>query len=137
LTAVQELLDTLARGDDAAIAARIYGAESLPDSARQIPLGLLRRLRAPRPGLHLQVVERHRSGRFELLILRVPWLAGPGDPAGGHHPLLVAEQGGSPRAVGFVLPWNEVLPQLEAEMPAIMPLSLLWISRPRGAPPGA
>jgi hypothetical protein len=126
---MQDLLDILAWGDDAQVAHRIYGSESLTEDQCLIPLALLRALRAPRPGLRLSVVERHASGRFELLILRVPWLETEGKSGSGYRPLLVAEQVGTLRALGYVLPWNEILGQLGAEMASVMPLSLVWILR--------
>jgi hypothetical protein len=126
---VDELLDILAHGDDAAVAGRVYDAEALSDSERRVPLGLLRSPRAPTRGSRLEVVERHPSGRFELVVLRVPWQAKAGEPGSGYHPLLVTEQSGTLRAVGFVLPWNEVIPRLGAEMAGVLPLSVVWVGR--------
>ena len=126
---MKELLNILAHGDDTQLAGRVYNTESLSDSARQIPVILLRTLHAPRPDMRLTVVERHPSGRFELVILRIPWAVQSSEPGSGYHPLLVAEQAGELRAVGFVLPWNEVIPQLGAEMNSILPLSMVWITR--------
>jgi hypothetical protein len=134
---VEELLDILAHGNDAQVAARVYDVESLSESARRIPLSFLRTLRAPRPDLRLEVVERHRSGRFDLLILWVSWFAKADEPGSGYHPLLVTEQGGTLRAVGFVLPWNEVIPQLGAEMSSVTPLSVIWITRSMAFKSGA
>jgi hypothetical protein len=126
---MNELLDILAHGDDAQLAARVYDTEALSESARQVSVGLLQLLRAPQGNAALEVVERHPSGRFELVILRVPWKHRAGDPVSSLHPLLVAEQSGQLRAVGFMLPWNDIMPRLEAEMDIIMPLSMLWIGR--------
>lgn len=132
------LLNILAYGDDAAVTSTVYDAESLTDAAIQIPLALLRTLRAPEPGLRLEVVERHQSGRFELLILRLPWKTNPREPGSGLHPLLIADQAGTPRAVGFVLPWNEIVQSLESELNSVTSLSVMWIQRLaalRAAPP--
>jgi hypothetical protein len=126
---VDEFLDILAHGDDAAVTARIYDAEYLSTSSRQVPLGLLRKLHAPAPGWKLEVVERHPGDGFELLVLRIPWLVNSGEPDSGLHPLIVAEQGGALRAVGFVLPWNEVIPRLGPEMSKVMSLAMIWIGR--------
>jgi hypothetical protein len=126
---VEELLNILAHGDDSQVVARIYNAEFLSDLARQIPLNFLRSLRAPWPEASLEVVERHPRGQFELVILRLSWRVKETEPGSEYHPLLVAEQGGSLRVVGFVLPWNELIPQLGPEMGTVMPLSLIWISR--------
>jgi hypothetical protein len=67
--------------------------------------------------------------RFELVVLWVPWQAKAAEPGSGYHPLLVTEQRGSLRAVGFILPWNEVMPQLETEMASVIPLSIIWVTR--------
>jgi len=127
---VDELLDILAHGDDAAVMSRIYDADSLSDAECEVPLGLLQSLRAPDPKSHLHIVERHPSGRFELVVLRVPWRVKAGESDSGYHPLIVAEQGGALRAVGFVLPWNEVIARLDAELEEeVMPLSAVWVGR--------
>lgn len=126
---VDELLGILAHGDDIQVAARVFAVESLSEAARQIPVNFLHCLRAPQADLHLEVVERHPSGRFQLLILLVPWFGKDGKPGSEYHPLLVTEEDGSLRVVGFVLPWNEVMPQLESEMGSLMPLSIIWITR--------
>ena len=128
-TTLEPLLQVLAHGDDNELAARIYAAESLSPAARSIPLGLLRALRAPSPAVRLEVDARHGSGRFELVVLRVPWNATPDDPVSAFHPLIVAPQHDQYRAVGFVLPWNEIIPMLEAERAELHLLSAIWIQR--------
>ena len=124
----ESLLNAIAHGGEPHVSAYVYGGNDLSFSERRFALDLLSRLHAPSADQSLTIVERQASGRFTLLILRVPWLAHDGDPASGYHPLLVAEQGNSYRAVGYVLPWNEIIPQFSAEeMGQIQSLSIRWI----------
>lgn len=130
---MDELLDILAHGDDTEVTARIYDVECLSETARSIPLDLLRKLHAPDRHWRLELIERRHSGRFELLVLRIPWLVMANEPGSGLHPLIVADQGGALRTVGFVLPWNHVVPRLGAEMNEIASLSMAWIGRASAA----
>jgi hypothetical protein len=55
----------------------------------------------------------------------------PGTPVCVYPAIAVTKEDGPDpfRAVRFVLPCNESVPQLEAEMGRLLPLSMAWISR--------
>ncbi|NEO83410.1 MAG: hypothetical protein F6J87_03995 [Spirulina sp. SIO3F2] len=125
-----ELLSVLAHGDDSQLKTVIYNYQLLTESEWQIPLKLLRKLQSPESKQNLSVVEEHYLDRFVLLILRVPWLDEPDVPLSKLHPLIVAEQDGKLRAIGYVLPWNEITEQFSTvDVSTIRQLSMIWIQK--------
>lgn len=53
----------------------------------------------------------HRSGRFMMIVTRVPWPRGT-EPA-GLWPIIITGETGREQVVGFVLPFNDIFPLLQ------------------------
>ncbi|APR75907.1 Hypothetical protein A7982_01254 [Minicystis rosea] len=123
---VDELLEVLARGEMTDLEAAVYGGDSLSPEQLEVPTRLLGDLRAP-PGDHFfKIVERHTKGRFELVILDVPWKRVPDRRGSGYHPLLVTREP-EVRVIGFVMPWNEIMDRLPPDGGVLGELSAQWI----------
>ncbi|HET6325965.1 MAG TPA: hypothetical protein VFG04_14910 [Planctomycetaceae bacterium] len=124
------LFGTLARGSDAQVASLIYGGARLTDDERGVPLALLARLRLSDIDTAVRVLDAGYQDPFWLLVLllRTRQL----------HPLLIVHEDGAPKLAGFVLPWNEIIPQFsEQQLAGANRLVVWWSQRLRELNPGA
>jgi len=125
---MQPLLDRIAHAPESELPGLLYGYTQSSAGAQQVLLGMLRPLRAPSPEQRMSVEEVRRSGRFTMVVVRVPWPRGT-EPA-GMQPIIITGDAGNAQVVGYILPFNDILTLMQdADMQSITELSQWWIQK--------
>jgi hypothetical protein len=123
---LQPLLDKISHSPDSELSNLLYGYSKSSAGAQQVLLGMLRPLRAPTPDQHMTIEGVRQSGRFTMIVARVPWPRGT-EPA-GLQPILITGENGHEQVVGSVLPFDDILSLMQGEdMQNITELSQWWI----------
>ena len=127
---MHEFLEKVSHGPEAELGELIYGYTPTSPGAKQVLLEMLRPLRAPSADQHMRIEASQDAGRFTILAVRVPWPQPPqryGFPD-GFQPIIICHEGGRDSLVGYLLPFNDIMPQFQGtEMSDIMRLSQWWI----------
>jgi|GEM_PF-2825811 len=125
---MQPLLDRLSHSPESELPGLLYGYSMSTPGAQKVLLGMLSPLRAPSPEQHMSVETVRRSGRFTMIVARVPWPRGT-EPA-GFQPIIVTGDAGHEQVVGYILPFNDIFSLMQgADMQSITELSHWWIQR--------
>lgn len=125
---MQTVLDKISHSPESELPGLLYGYTQSSPGAQQVLIGMLRPLRAPSPQQHMSVEAVRQSGRFTMIVARVPWPRGS-DPA-GLQPVIVSGDAGREQVVGYVLPFNDIIPLVSgADMQSITALSHWWIQQ--------
>jgi len=104
----------------------LFGYDRVSESDQQALLGMFNPLLAPTSNLHLSIESIRSSGRFSIIIVSVPW--NKETNSGELHPVLLVNEDGKDKIIGFVLPFNEVVPLLsEADRKTVFELSQHWL----------
>jgi hypothetical protein len=125
---LQPLLDKISHSPESELPGLLYGYSQSSAGAQRVLLGMLRPLRAPTPDQRISVDAVHQSGRFTMIAARVPWPRGT--QPGGSQPIIITGDAGHEQVVGFVLPFNDILPLMQdADTQSITELSQWWIQQ--------
>jgi hypothetical protein len=123
---LQLLLDRISHSPESELPALLYGYNESPARVRQVLPGMLRPLRAPSPEQHMSVEAVRQSGRFTMIVARVPWPLSV--KAGGLHPIMVTGAPGREKVVGYLLPFNDIFPLMQGtDMRDVNELSQWWV----------
>lgn len=123
---LQSLLDEIAHDPTGKKGDALFGYDRISESDQQALLEMLGPLRAPTSNVHLSIESRRSSGRFSIVIVRVPWNKETG--SGELHPVLLINEDGEHKVIGYVLPFNEVVPLIsEADRKKLFELSKHWL----------
>ncbi len=123
---MEEFLDKVSQVPESELSGLLYGYGQLKPGAQKVLVGMLRPLRAPSPNEHIIIEAVRESGRFTMIVARVPWMRNsqPTDLL----PIIVAKSAGHQQIVGFVLPFDDTIPLFsEEDLEKIHGLSLWWI----------
>lgn len=122
----QALLDRIAHGTDVDVGHAIYGFGQAPPPARKVLIGMLQPLRAPSADGKLSIEAAHTEGEFTLLIVRVSWPLR--NSPNGRQPVIICHRAGEPQVVGYVLPFNDLMPRFSsADLASMAALSRWWM----------
>jgi hypothetical protein len=125
---MQPLLDKISHSPESELPGLLYGFTQSSPAAQKVLLGMLRPLRAPSPEQHMSAEAIRQSGRFTMVVARVPWQRGTEPP--GLQPIIVAGDAGHEQIVGYILPFDDIMPLLQgADMQSITELSQWWIQQ--------
>ena len=125
---MQPLLDKISHSPESELPGLLYGYSQSSPGAQKVLLGMLRPLRAPPSEQHMSVESVRQSGRFTMIVARVPWPRGT-EPA-GFQPIIITGDAGHEQVVGYILPFNGIFPLMQpADMQSITELSQWWIQR--------
>jgi hypothetical protein len=120
--AVDEMVGVLTGGSDAQIVERVFGGAG-PGGVPEV----LRPLRDPGSSGRPEVLARRTAGRFTLVVVRLPWLDDPADPAAAERPLLLTIDHGRVKVAGLVSPFEGVAASFTAaDWHAVTRLSAWW-----------
>lgn len=104
------VLADVAHGPADQLGRSIYGYEVLRPGARKAVVDLLQPLRAPAPNQNAQVEAVWKLDRFAVAAVRVPW--NHKDPL---YPVIFCLDQDRPRIVGYVLPFDDLIPRFFAK----------------------
>jgi hypothetical protein len=125
---MQSLLDKISHSPESELPGLLYGYSQSSTEAQEVLLGMLRPFRAPSSEQHMSVEAVRQSGRFTMIVARVPWPRGT-EPA-GLQPIIVTGDAGHEQIVGYMLPFNDILPLMQGgDMQSITELSQWWIQK--------
>jgi hypothetical protein len=125
---MQPLLDKISHSPEAELPSLLYGYSQSSVGAQKVLLGMLRPLRAPSSEKHMSVETVRQSGRFTMIVARVPWPRGT-EPA-GLQPIIITGDAGHEQVVGYILPFNDIIPLMQgSDMQSITELSQWWIQK--------
>jgi hypothetical protein len=125
---MQPLLDKISHSPESELPGLLYGYSQSSTGAQEVLLGMLRPLRAPSSEQHMSVEAVRQSGRFTMIVARVPWPRGT-EPA-GLQPIIVTGDAGHEQVVGYILPFNDIFPLMQdGDMQNITELSQWWIQK--------
>jgi hypothetical protein len=125
---MQPLLDKISHLPESELPGLLYGYSQSSAGAQQVLLGMLRPLRAPSSEQHMSVEEVRQSGRFTMIVARVPWPRGT-EPA-GLQPIIITGDSGHEQVVGYILPFNDIFTLIQGvDMQSITELSQWWIQK--------
>lgn len=125
-TNMAPLLEKISHSPESELPGLLFGYNQSSAGAQKVLLGMLRPLRAPSSDQNMSVEEVHQSGRFTMIVARVPWPRGTEPP--GLQPIIVTGDVGHEQLVGYVLPFDDILPLIQgADMQNITELSQWWI----------
>ena len=136
---IQTFLDKLSHAPESDLPGLVYGYSKVSPGAQQVLIGQLSPLRAPSPEQHVSIEAVQQSGRFTMIVARVPWPRGA--QPGGLQPVLITGSAGQEQLVGYLLPFDDTMPLMGGtDMECIGELSKWWIEAygmrdNRGAPP--
>src|SRR5215831_19799596 len=85
--ATQTILNKISHSPDSELPGLIFGYSQSSPAAQKVLLGMLRPLRAPSPEQHMSVEAVRESGRFTMIVARVPWSRG--SLPGGLQPIII------------------------------------------------
>jgi hypothetical protein len=132
---VQGLLDRLAYDTDEEVPSLVFGYREVSPAAQDVLRTSLLPVRAPSRDQRMTVVAVRTSGSFTMAAVRVPWSRGSQAP--GMQPILVVDDAGTDKLVGYILPFNDVIPLIRAgDMERILRLSTWYLEGYADAPPG-
>jgi hypothetical protein len=123
---MQTVLDKVSHAQEAELPALLYGYSKSSAGAQKVLLTMLQPLRAPSKDQHMSVEAVHQSGRFTLIVARVPWRRG--SQPGGLQPIIICGETGHEQIVGYVLPFDDIIHNFAGpDMGSITQLSQWWI----------
>ena|SRR5215468_10383922 len=123
---MQALLDKLSHGPETELPMMLYGYKQSSPGAQNVSLGMLKALRPPTAEQHMTFENFRRAGRFTMIVARVPWHKGP--YAYEHQPIIFCREGEQEQVVGYVLPFNDILPLIQGnDMQSVMELSQWYL----------
>ena len=125
---MQLLLDKISHSPESELPSLLYGYSQSSTGAQKVLLGMLHPLRAPSSEQHMSVETVRQSGRFTMIVARVPWPRGT-EPA-GLQPIIVTGDAGHEQVVGYILPFNDIFPLMQGDdLQSITELSQWWIQK--------
>ena len=125
---MQPLLDKISHSPESELPGLLYGYSQSSPGAQRVLLGMLQPLRAPSPEQHMSVVAVRQSGRFTMIVARVPWPRG--SQPGGFQPIIVTGDVGKEQVVGYVLPFNDIFSLMQGEdMQSVTELSQWYVQQ--------
>jgi hypothetical protein len=118
----ESFLDSLVIGDDK-IKSSIYLGEKMSEEAKEVCQNLLNyHFHSSDSSSFLEEKQRHISGKFVLLVLSSSW------KENDETPLILTVQGDTPKSVGIMLPFNDLVPLLSNDDSAeIGNLTAIWV----------
>jgi len=123
---MQTVLDKVSHTQEAELPTLLYGYSKSSPAAQKVLLAMLQPLRAPSKDQNMSVEAVQRSGRFTMIVARVPWRRG--SQPGGLQPIIICGETGHEQVVGYVLPFDDIANDFAgADMGSIMELSHWWI----------
>jgi hypothetical protein len=123
---MQVFLDKISNSPDSDLPGLVFGYSKVSPGAQRVLIGLLRPLRAPSKEQHISIEAVRQSGRFTMIVARVPWPRGP-QPA-GLQPVLITGNPGQEQLVGFLLPFDDIMSLMDGpDMQSVGELSQWWI----------
>jgi hypothetical protein len=105
---MQTFLDRISHSPDGELPGLLYGYGQSSSGTQKVLLGMLRPLRAPSSEQHMSVEAVRHSGRFTMIVARIPWPRGP--QPGGYQPIIITGDPGREQIVGYVLPFDDIFP---------------------------
>lgn len=111
-TNMQTLLDKISHAPESELPALLFGYGQSSPGAQQILLSMLRPLRAPSPQQHMSVEDYRHAGRLTMIVALVPWQNSP-HPR-DFLPIIITGDVGKEQVVGTVLPFDDIIPLLNA-----------------------
>jgi len=125
---MQTVLDKISHSPESELPALLYGYSQSSSGAQKLLLGMLRPLRAPSSEQHMSVVAVRQSGRFTMIVARVPWTRG--SQPGGFQPIIITGDAGKEQVVGYVLPFNDIFSLMQgADMRSVTELSQWYVQQ--------
>ena len=123
---MQTFLDKVSHAPDSDLPGLVFGYSKVSPGAQRVLIGMLRPLRAPSREQHVSIESVRQSGRFTMIVARVPWPRGP--QPGGLQPVLITGNPGQEQLVGYLLPFDDIMPLMQStDMQSIGELSQWWI----------
>jgi hypothetical protein len=122
---MQAFLDRISHSPDSELPKLLYGYSQSSPAAQQVLLRMLQPLRAPSAEQQMSVEAVQRSGRFTMIVARVPWSRGPKPLL----PVIITGDPGNEQVIGYVMPFDDIMPLLRSDMESITDLSHWWISQ--------
>src|SRR5687768_384243 len=98
MSKMQTVLDRISHSPESDLPRLLYGYRESSAGAREVLVSMLRPLRSPSPEQRMTVVDARRSGRFTMIVARVPWSRG--EQAAGLQPIIVTGEAGMEQVVG-------------------------------------
>lgn len=121
---MQGILDKISHSPEAELPSFLYGYDQSSPGSQKVLLGMLKPLRAPSPEQHMSVVATQRSGRFTMVIVRIPWLS----QSNSLLPIIIGDEAGKARVVGYVLPFDDIMTLFKgADRESIGELTAWWV----------
>lgn len=125
---MQTFLDKISHSPESELPSFLYGYSQSSPGAQRVLLGMLRPLRAPSPQQSMSIEAVQQSGRFAMIVARIPWPRGP-VPA-ELQPIIITGGAGHEQVVGYMLPFDDIFPLMQpADMQSITQLSQWWIQQ--------
>ena len=76
----------------------------------------------------MSVVAVRQSGRFTMIVARVPWPRG--SQPGGFQPIIITGDAGKEQVVGYVLPFDDIFSLMQgADMQSVTELSQWYVQQ--------
>jgi hypothetical protein len=94
---MQPLLDKISHSPESELPSLLYGYGQSSSGAQQVLLGMLQPLRAPSSEQHMSIAAVRQSGRFTMIVARVPWPRG--SQSGGLQPIIITGDVGKEQVV--------------------------------------
>jgi hypothetical protein len=123
---MQALLDRLSHGSEADLPSMLYGYKQSSAGAQKTLVGMLNVLRPTSPEQHMKFHGFRQAGRFTMIVAHVAWYKGP--YAYEYQPIIVCHEGEQDQVVGYILPFNDILPLIQQkDMESICELSQWYL----------
>ena len=130
-TPLQSLLEKLAHAPESDLATLVYGYDRSSTGAQKILLNMLKQLHAPSPDQNMTVETIAQSGHFRMVVAQIPWLKGT--QGSTQMPILLTSVNGVEVVVGYVLPFDDLIPLLaETDLADTYKLAGWWATRHSG-----
>jgi hypothetical protein len=110
---INALFEEMMYGSSETLSSIVYGYGRIGTGGQQVVRGMIERLREPGRMERLQIRERRTAGHFEMVIVYAPWE--PHWSAEGFLPFIIGRHDSRLQLLGYVLPFNPVIPILTAE----------------------
>ena len=110
---INALFEEMMHGPIEALSSIVYGYDRIGPGGQQVIRGMIERIRQPAHTDRLQIRERRNAGHFEMVIAYASWK--PDWSADGFLPFIVGRHDSRLQVLGYVLPFNPVVPILTAE----------------------
>ena len=124
---INALFEAIMNGPIEALSSIVYGYDYIGTSGQQVVRGMIERLREPGRTERLQITERRAAGHFEMVIAYAPWK--PHWSADGFLPFIIGRHDLRLLVLGYVLPFNPVIPILtDEDRKTAFALAKCWVA---------